>query len=256
MLAVTCVYAGLALAAVGLLSLLKPLRFLGVRSRLRALGVLAGGALFVVVGGSLPAEEVRVARPESRLDEFAPVYQFSERHVARVEAPPVRVFSAIRSVTADEILLFRTLTWIRRFGRPGPESILSAPEKRPLLDVATATSFLLLAEEPDREIVIGTLVLAPSGFRPRDRPTPDDFKRLSAPGFAKASMNFRVEPDGRGGSNVVTETRVFATDAASRRRFAAYWRVIYPGSALIRRMWLRAVRRRAEGSAPETGEQE
>src|SRR3990172_3678908 len=246
MLAVTCVCAGLALAAVGLLSLLKPLRFLGVRSRLRALGVLAGGALFVVVGGSPPAEEVRVARPESRLDEFAPVYQFSERHVARVEAPPVRVFSAIRSVTADEILLFRTLTWIppflrpRRCGRPGPESILPAPEKSPLLDVATATSFLLLAEEPDREIVIGTLVLAPSGFRPRDRPTPDAFKRLSAPGFAKASMNFRVEPDGRGGSNVFTETRVFATDAPSRRRFAAYWRVIYPGSALIRRMWVPA----------------
>ena len=26
-----------------------------------------------------------------------------------------------------------------------------------------------------------------------------------------------------------------------RRRFAGYWRVIYPGSALIRRMWLRAI---------------
>ncbi len=29
-------------------------------------------------------------------------------------------------------------------------------------------------------------------------------------------------------------------------RFAIYWRVIYPGSALIRRMWLDAIRRRAE----------
>ncbi|HYW41393.1 MAG TPA: hypothetical protein VE959_00970 [Bryobacteraceae bacterium] len=29
--------------------------------------------------------------------------------------------------------------------------------------------------------------------------------------------------------------------------FAAYWRMIYPGSALIRRMWLRAIKRRAEG---------
>ena len=29
-------------------------------------------------------------------------------------------------------------------------------------------------------------------------------------------------------------------------RFALYWRVIYPGSALIRRMWLRALRLRAE----------
>jgi len=40
-------------------------------------------------------------------------------------------------------------------------------------------------------------------------------------------------------------TRVFASGPAARRRFAAYWRVIYPGSALIRRMWLRAIERRA-----------
>jgi hypothetical protein len=36
-------------------------------------------------------------------------------------------------------------------------------------------------------------------------------------------------------------------DTAARQRFAAYWRVIYPGSALIRRMWLRAIARRTEG---------
>jgi hypothetical protein len=59
-------------------------------------------------------------------------------------------------------------------------------------------------------------------------------------------MNFRVEADGASGSILSTETRVYATDEASKRRFAAYWRVIYPGSALIRRMWLRAIVRRAE----------
>jgi hypothetical protein len=158
------------------------------------------------------------------------------------------VFRAIRSVTADEILFFRALVWIRRLGRAGPESILNAPEGKPIIDVATRTSFLLLAEEPDREIVIGTLVLAPAGFRPRENPTPEDYKRLEAPGFAKAVMSFRVEPRSDGCSFVSTETRVFATDPASCRRFAVYWRVIYPGSALIRRMWLRAIRLRAEGA--------
>jgi hypothetical protein len=28
--------------------------------------------------------------------------------------------------------------------------------------------------------------------------------------------------------------------------FGAYWRVIYPGSSLIRYMWLRAIKKRAE----------
>jgi hypothetical protein len=69
---------------------------------------------------------------------------------------------------------------------------------------------------------------------------------LTRPGFAKATMNFLIEPDGSGGCILKTETRIFATDASSRRRFAAYWRVIYSGSALIRRMWLRAIKLRAE----------
>jgi len=34
--------------------------------------------------------------------------------------------------------------------------------------------------------------------------------------------------------------------AQATRTFAAYWRMIYPGSALIRVMWLRAIRLRAE----------
>jgi len=151
-------------------------------------------------------------------------------------------------VTPDEIRLFRTLTWLRRFGRPGPESILNAPEHLPVLEVATRTSFLLLAEEPDREIVIGTLVMAPRGWRPKRRPTPEDFKALREPGFAIAAMNFLVEDAGPGACIVTTETRIYSTDSSARRRFARYWRVIYPGSALIRRMWLRAVKRRAEAA--------
>ena len=247
MIAVACVWTGLVLCAVGLTSVVRPPRLLGIRSRRSAAAVFASGVLLVAVGCILPAREAQVDALRDRIDEFAPVHQFSEHHVTHVAASPKQVFRAIRSVTADEILLFRTLTWIRRLGRPGPESILNAPDRMPLIDVATRTSFLLLAEEPDREIVIGTVVLAPPGFRPVGRPTPEDYKRLSGPGFAKAVMNFRVDPDGVGGSTLSTETRVFATDPASRRRFAAYWRVIYPGSALIRRMWLRAIRLRAEG---------
>jgi hypothetical protein len=47
---------------------------------------------------------------------------------------------------------------------------------------------------------------------------------------------------------VTTETRVFATDAAARRSFGLYWAFIYPGSALIRHGWLRAIKLRAEAS--------
>jgi hypothetical protein len=251
MLGVVVVYLGLITAFTGAVSLIGPLRFLAIRTRRRALLVVALGVGVVLIGAWLPATETRVTAPRTQLDEFVPVYQFSEFHSIRVAAPKEQVYRAIKSVTADDILFFRTLTWLRRFGRPLPESILN-PGHQPIIDIATKTSFLVLAEEPNREIVLGTLVMAPRGWRPSAEATPERFKRFHAPGFALAAMNFRLE-DAAGATPaaskvtiVTTETRIYATDPSAGRRFARYWRVIYPGSALLRRMWLRAIAHRAE----------
>ena len=250
MLGVVLVYLGLIAAFLGGVSCLRPLSFLAIRTRRQATMVLVLGLMVVATGGSLPAKVVRVATPRTELDQFAPVYQFHEFHSIRIAAPKEQVYRALKSVTAEEIALFRALTWLRRFGRPGPESILNPPPHVPLLNVATRTSFLVLAEEPDREIVLGTLVAAPPGWRPSGKPTPDGFRAFfvttSHTGFAPAAMNFRIEDASSAACTLTTETRVYATDASTRRRFALYWRVIYPGSALIRRMWLRAIARRAE----------
>jgi hypothetical protein len=240
------VYLGLVIAFVGLVATLRPIRTLRLTSRLRGALLLLTGLIVVAIAFALPARDVRVAAARTRLDEFAPVYQFNEVHTIRVAVAPEQVYQAMRAVTAGEISFFQLLTWLRRFGRPGPESILNAPDRMPLLDVATRTTFLLLADDAPRELVLGTVVLAPANWRPPNAATPDAFRSLTQPGFATAAMNFRIEPDGAGASVLSTETRVFATDAASRRRFAKYWRIIYPGSAIIRRSWLQAIRRRAE----------
>jgi hypothetical protein len=59
-------------------------------------------------------------------------------------------------------------------------------------------------------------------------------------------MNFLVTDLGHGLSRVDTETRVFATDDVALGRFTAYWRIIFPGSSILRTTWLRAVKDRAE----------
>jgi len=243
MAGVIVVYLGLACAFAGVILMVRPVA--PVRTRRWAAAVATAGVTLAVIGAALPAREHRVIAARTRLDVFMPAYQFHEVHSIQVRAASRdQIYRAVRSVTADEIFLFRALTWLRRFGRRGPESILTAPERAPILDVATKTTFLLLAEEPGREIVVGTLVLAPPGWRPPARPTPEGFKALHAPGFALAAMNFRVEDTGL----VTTETRIVATDAAARRRFAVYWRLIYPGSTLLRFTWLRAIARRAPSS--------
>src|SRR5687767_6575766 len=180
------------------------------------------------------------------IDEFAPQFHFREQHETTIAATPDRIYQAIRAVSADEIALFQTFTWIRRFGQSGPESIMNAPEQQPILDVATKTGFLLLQDQPSREVVIGAVVVAPPGTPRRHGFTPNDYKQLVLPGFAKATMNFRIEPAAPGTARLVTETRVFATDAAALRRFTPYWRIIFPGSAILRTTWLRAIKSRAE----------
>lgn len=226
MLVSAVVYLGLVLALSGLLLAIKPIGLLGVRTRPRAALIFAAGLSVAMIGLVLPAGDVKAARGGSRLDEFIPVWQFSEYHRIEIDATPDKVFAAIRPVRANEVALLRTLTWIRRAGKDAPESILNPGSEKSLFDVALNSGFSLQAEDPPREIVIST-VPAPGAF---------------------AAMNFLVRPDGPNRSILTTETRVFASTPAARRAFAVYWRLIYPGSALIRRTWLRAIKRRATGS--------
>jgi hypothetical protein len=237
------VYSGVILALGGLVMVLKPAAWLRIGTRRRALLVAAAGALLALMGLGLPVSEQRITRAETALDRFAPAWQFREVHSLRIAAPPARVYEAIQRVRADEIFLFQALTWIRRGGRALPPSILNAGNRQSLIDVATSSGFVTLADSVPHELVIGTVVMAPAGVQ--GTLTPEVFLQRLPPGFALAAMNFLVAGDGTDGSVVVTETRVFANSPAAQRRFAVYWRIIYPGSAIIRRMWLRAIRHRA-----------
>jgi len=242
---VVLVYAGLITAAAGLLSLLRPIRWLRIPTRLRALKVLVAGALIAVVGARLPAP-LRAQSPQgSLLDGFVPRYQFNEVHSIDVRAPPDSVYAAITKVTAREIKLFRILTWIRspHIG-PVEESVLNPAADDPVLDVVTRSGFLLLAAAPPRELVFGTIGF--SGSLSAHTSTPEDFRKFNEPRHAKIAMNFLVTPAPDGSTHLRTETRVYATSDGARRGFAMYWRLIYPGSSIIRIMWLRAIRARAE----------
>jgi hypothetical protein len=216
-------YASAALALTGLGMLL--------RARTRRLGTraLLAGIAGMAIALFWPASEKRAAAA-TQLDRVMPVWEYDERHEIDVAATPAQVFDAIRNVRADEIRFFNTLTAIRRGGRGGRESILNPSQDAPILDVALRSGFHVMADDSPREIVIGTFVI-----RPRR---------------AIAAMNFRVVPHGST-SLLITETRVHATDAAARRRFGIYWRIIHPGSDVIRRGWLEAIRRRAESAAAQ-----
>ena len=234
----------LALILVSLVSLVRPLRFLKIHTR-RAAALLASlGLVLLLVGLALPVAPPQLAGPRMAIDELVPLYQFGEAHEIHIAAPPERVLEAARAVTAREIRLFLLLTWLRspRLPGRGQASILHPEADAPLLAVALRTGFVLLHEDPGREIVFGAVVCC--GRHPPPR-TAEEFGALRG-SLARAVMNFHVEAVGDGSSRLVTQTRVTASDARAERVFARYWRIIYPGSALIRMMWLRAIKARAE----------
>lgn len=234
--------AGLICVLLGFVSVCKPLTAIGINTRRRGWGLILFGVGAMAVGVNLPVRETRVRAIRTRLDEFAPVYQFHEWHTTTVEASPERVYAAAKAVEPDEILAFRTLTWMRRFGRPGRPSILNPPARQPLLQTALRTGFLQLADAPRQEFVFG-FAASPIFV---SKPTSENFKALHGPFLAKVTMNFRIDPIDANHCTLTTETRIYGSDRDVQRFFAPYWRVIYPGSAFMRRMWLRAIRKRAE----------
>jgi hypothetical protein len=240
------VYAGFVVALCGLFLSAEPIDLLHLDTHRRALLFVVVGLSLSAIGFVLPARRKQISRVQSHLDEFVPVWQFDEHHAIHSVAPPERVLGAIKEVRADEIKFFRTLTWIRRGGRKARPSILNAGGSEPLIDVATKSGFVRLGDDSPNELVIGTVVVRPHGWH--GPVTAEVIRQGLPPGAAVGALNFIVRPDGQGGTFVSTETRVFANDPASVATFKNYWRLIYPGSAIIRHMWLRAVRARAEAA--------
>jgi hypothetical protein len=187
------------------------------------------------------------------LDRVLPGYEFAERHARKVAAPPERALAAAKDATPAEMRFVRTLFALRSLpARLTRGRALSADPRRPLTMQMREFGFVVLAED-EREVVLGYVGqpwrLA-GGSRPRLR-TAQEWLDFAEPGYVKAALSFSAVPE-ESGTRLETETRIHATDAVSRRRFARYWRVIRPGSGLMRRSWLRAAKRRAEMAGPDT----
>jgi hypothetical protein len=187
------------------------------------------------------------------LDEALPEYEFIERHHTHVAASPKRALAGAQDATPAEMRLVRRLFAVRSLpARVMLRGALPADPARSLPAQMVEFGFMLLAKT-EREVVFG-YVGQPwrltGGSMPR-LATAREWLDFAEPGYVKAAMSFSVVP-AASGTRLETETRIHATDPASRRRFARYWRVIRPGSGLIRRSWLHAAKGRAESAGSDT----
>ncbi|HET8542035.1 MAG TPA: hypothetical protein VFL83_19315 [Anaeromyxobacter sp.] len=187
-------------------------------------------------------------RGAARLDAWLPPGAWKlEHHAIEVEAEPARALAAMHGVLplrdapvvaalfALRGIAFRREMTVREFFGTSP--------------------FLVLDEAPGRELVFG--VVGPSRERRGERgppgvpSSPDDFRAALAAGRMAAIGNFRAEPI-PGGARLWTETWMFAPGRIERAAFTAYWLLVGPFSAWIRRILLRAAARRLRDGAART----
>jgi hypothetical protein len=125
------------------------------------------------------------------LDEFIPAYEVVERHHVRVAAPAAIALAAACDMDLAESAIVRGIF-------RGRELILGAqPDKvrspRTLLAWAKELGWAVLAETPDREIVLG-VVTRPWDAKPVFRPLPPgEVAGFHEPGYAKIAWTLRAD---------------------------------------------------------------
>jgi hypothetical protein len=194
---------------------------------------------------------------DALLDRFMPTWDVREHHQIRVASPAAVTAAAARTMALMDLPVVRALVNAR-------ELLLGAqPVERTLPHALVAQmqaiGWSVLADVPDREIIMGAVT------RPWDANivfrgvSPRDFSAFHEPNYVKIVWTLRADPIGEDHSMFSTETRAIATDAVARGRFRRYWAFLSPGIILIRLAALTALRSEVEqqgqtsAAAPQGG---
>jgi hypothetical protein len=194
----------------------------------------------------------KCSRPDERdelLDRFIPTFDVVERHHVRVNAPAAVTLAAARTMELSSVPIVHAIF-------KGRELILgAAPDAhlrpRGLVDEVLALGWVVLAEVPGREIVLGSVTKPWEPNVTFRSVSPDAFAGFDEPGYVKIAWTLRADALDAVSSIFRTETRAVATDAYARGRFRWYWSFLSPGIILIRRMSLGPVKKEAERQATQ-----
>jgi hypothetical protein len=175
-----------------------------------------------------------------------PSYDFHERHELSIHAPAERVRELLNTISFADVGVVQTLGRIRaiamghlRTPRGG------APPALPILQMRNdPRSGFFPLNDTGGELVFGLAGQPWNNVAVRLKP--DEFCAWVQPDNVKIAVNFLIEDLGDNRCRAVTETRVAANDESARRKMAKYWTLIYPGTGMIRRSLLEAIRVRAE----------
>ncbi len=235
---------GIVLTLLGLISLVSPLRFLFINNRKIAAAVCCGGLLLsaTCLLWRVPILHSEVSR--QHIDTLMPDYSFREYHEVQVQSSPDRVMQAAHQVSISDIPAVRFLLRLR--GLAGGKRTDTDPSRQEKPDSVSQSKYHNGFFSDTNEFASGKIMKTWASASPPPMTTAEQFITFKDSGYVKVAFNFSVKSLGNGRTLLSSETRVHANDDKARRIFGRYWRIIYPGSAITRRVWLDAVAARAE----------
>jgi hypothetical protein len=176
----------------------------------------------------------------SLLDRLIPAPRLLEVSHVDLAAPPERVWSVVRHGELARSKLTRALFELRAL----PERLTGSHASTSLSIDALCSSpespgFSLLLEEAPRELAVGAIGKV---WKPVIEfvhvPDAASFLDLADSGLIKVAWSLRTLPLAERDCRLEIEVRVDATDEAAWAKFERYFRLIGPGSHLIRRILL------------------
>jgi hypothetical protein len=184
----------------------------------------------------------------SLIDRFIPDPEIVEHSQIAIDAPADVVLAAAKVMELTNSPLIGAIFKARELMLGGEPD--TRPHPSQLLEQMRSIGWVVLAEIPGREIVLGA-VTQPWDAAPVFRSIPPgEFLAFAEPGYVKIAWTLRADADGPSRSVFHTETRACTTDVEARRRFRRYWSYVAPGVELIRIAMLRPLKRAAEAAVP------
>jgi uncharacterized protein YndB with AHSA1/START domain len=233
---------------------MNPARLLRFGAAAAGAGVLGFGAWSALAWARYGHVDPTRYPPDELLDRFLPNPEVDEYHQLEVRAPAAITLAAAKETDLQASPLAKGIFWLRAV----PAQLRGEPFRpqgsRGIVAETLSLGWGVLAEEPDREIVIGAYT-QPWHEQVTFHPLPpEEFARFDQPGYVKIAWTLAVEPLGQNRSRLVTRTRAVATDPQARRRFRRYWAPMSAGIILIRYAGLPLIRNEAERRAARAGQ--
>lgn len=184
-------------------------------------------------------------------DRFAARPEFGRTDHLLVDADPATTWKALRELDLTELRggLAAFAVWFReipdrwRGRKHGP---VREPTRLTWNDLDAGTDWMILGENPGREIALGAVG---KFWRPVVKWVPcepRDFPDFTAPGYGKVVWSFTAHPFGEHRTLLSSEIRVTLTDPQSWVSFRRYWRISTPAVSTISRAVLRTAKHNAE----------